>query len=137
MQIHTYLLFDGQCGEAFRHYERVLGGKIDFIQTHGESPMGDQTPPELRDKVMHVHMTVGDQVLMGSDAPPEHFEKPQGFSVSLGIDDPAEAQRVFNALAEDARQVTMPLQKTFWADLFGMVVDRYGTPWMVNCQQGS
>ena len=136
MQIASYLLFDGTCGEAFRFYERVLGGKIDFIQTHGESPMRDQTPPDFLDKVMHVHMTVGDQILMGSDAPPGHFEKPQGFSVSLGIDDPAEAERVFNALAEGA-QVTMPLQKTFWADRFGMLVDRYGTPWMVNCQQNS
>ena len=136
MQIHTYLLFDGTCGEAFRLYERVLGGTIDFIQTHGESPMADQTPPELRDKIMHVHMTVGDQVLMGSDAPMQHFEKPQGFSVSLGIEDPAEAERVFNALSEGG-EVRMELQKTFWADLFGMVVDRYGTPWMVNCQQGS
>jgi PhnB protein len=136
MQIASYLLFDGTCGEAFRFYERVLGGKIDFIQTHGESPMRDQTPPDFLDKVMHVHMTVGDQILMGSDAPPGHFEKPQGFSVSLGIDDPAEAERVFNGLAEGAK-VTMPLQKTFWADRFGMLVDRYGTPWMVNCQQGS
>jgi PhnB protein len=136
MQIASYLLFDGTCGEAFRFYERVLGGKIDFIQTHGESPMRDQAPPDFLDKVMHVHMTVGDQILMGSDAPPGHFEKPQGFSVSLGIDDPAEAERVFNGLAEGAK-VTMPLQKTFWADLFGMLVDRYGTPWMVNCQQGS
>jgi PhnB protein len=136
MQIHTYLLYDGQCGEAFRFYERVLGGKIDFIQTHGESPMADQTPPELRDKVMHVHMTVGDQVLMGSDAPMQHFEKPQGFSVSLGIEDPAEAERVFNGLAEGGT-VTMPLQKTFWAERFGMLVDRYGIPWMVNCQAGA
>jgi PhnB protein len=135
MQIHTYLLYNGQCGEAFRFYERVLGGTIDFIQTHGESPMADQTPPELRDKVMHVHMTVGDQVLMGSDAPMQHFEKPQGFSVSLGIEDPAEAERVFNALAEGAT-VTMPLQKTFWAGRFGMLVDRYGIPWMINCEKG-
>ena len=136
MQIQTYLLFDGTCGEAFRLYERVLGGKIDFIQTHGESPMADQTPPELRDKIMHVHMTVGDQAIMGSDAPPQHFEKPQGFSVSLGIDDPAEAERVFNGLSEGG-QVTMPLQKTFWAERFGMLVDPYGTPWMVNCQSAS
>jgi PhnB protein len=136
MQIHTYLLFDGTCGEAFRLYERVLGGKIDFIQTHGESPMKDQTPPDFLDKVMHVHMTVGDQVLMGSDAPPGHFQQPQGFSVSLGMTDPAEAERVFNGLAEGGT-VSMPLQKTFWAERFGMLVDRYGTPWMVNCQQGS
>jgi PhnB protein len=136
MQIHTYLLFDGDCAEAFRTYERVLGGNIDFIQTHGESPMADQTPPELRDKVIHVHMTVGDQVLMGSDAPPEHFDKPQGFSVSIHVDDPAEAERIFNALAEGG-QVTMALEKTFWADRFGMLVDRFGTPWMVNCAEKS
>jgi PhnB protein len=136
MHIHTYLLFDGTCGEAFRLYERVLGGKIDFIQTHGESPMKDQTPPDFLDKVMHVHMTVGDQVLMGSDAPPGHFKQPQGFSVSLGVTDPAEAERVFNGLAEGGT-VSMPLQKTFWSESFGMLVDRYGTPWMVNCQQGS
>ena len=136
MQIHTYLLFDGQCDEAFRLYERVLGGKIDFIQTHGESPMGDQAPPELRDKIMHVHMTVGDQVLMGSDAPPGHFEKPQGFSVSLGIEDPAEAERVFRELSEGG-EVRMELQKTFWAERFGMLVDRFGIPWMVNCQGSS
>ena len=136
MQLATYLLFDGTCGEAFRLYESVLGGKIDFIQTHGESPMKDQTPPDWRDKVMHVSMTVGGQVLMGSDAPPGHFQKPQGYSVSIGLDDPAEAERIFNALAEGGT-VNMPLQKTFWAEAFGMLVDRYGTPWMVNCQQGS
>ena len=132
MQIAPYLLFNGTCGEAFRFYERVLGGTIDFIQTNGESPMADQTPPEQRDKVIHVHMTVGDRVLMGSDAPPEYFEKPQGFSVSIHVDEPAEAERVFNALSEGG-QVTMPLGKTFWAQSFGMLVDRYGTPWMVNC----
>ena len=132
MQIHSYLLFDGTCGEAFRLYERVLGGKIDFIQTHGESPMGDQTPPELRDKVMHVHMTVGDQVLMGSDAPPGHFQKPQGFSVSLQVEDPADAERKFKALAEGGT-INMPFGKTFFSKGFGMCVDQFGVPWMVNC----
>ena len=131
MQIHTYLLFDGDCAEAFRTYERVLGGNIDFIQTNGESPMADQTPPELRDKVIHVHMTVGDQVLMGSDAPPPHFERPQGFSVSISVDDKDEATRIYRALAEGGKE-TMPLGETFWSPLFGMCTDRFGTPWMVN-----
>ena len=127
------------------HFQEVVGQVIDLNQSlvaRKQLALECVVPDDLpfvdgdRDKIMHVHMTVGDQVLMGSDAPPGHFEKPQGFSVSLGIDDPAEAERVFNALAEGA-QVTMPLQKTFWADRFGMLVDRYGTPWMVNCQQGS
>ena len=96
MQIATYLFFDGRCAEAFRFYERVLGGKIDFMQTAGESPMADQTPPDQHDTIMHVHMTVGDQVLMGSDAPPPHFEKPQGFSVSIGIEDPDDLSRVIS-----------------------------------------
>lgn len=135
MQINAYLFFDGRCAEAFQFYERVLGGKIDFMQTAGESPARDQMPPEQHDSIMHVRMSVGDQVLMGSDAPPPHFEQPRGFYVSLGIEDPAEAERIFNALAEGA-QVRMPLQKTFWAGRFGMLVDRFGTPWMVNCEKG-
>jgi len=136
MQVNPYLHFSGQCAEAFRFYEQVLGGKITFMQTHGESPMRDQTPPDWHDAVMHASLQVGDEVLMGSDAPAEYFEKPQGFSVSLGITDPAEAERIYAALSEGG-QVRMELQKTFWAERFAMLVDRYGTPWMINCQAGS
>lgn len=135
MKIHAYLNFDGRCAEAFRFYEQVLGGRIEFMQTFGESPMADETPPELRDFVMHVTLAVGDQVLMGSDAPPPHFEKPQGFSVTVNIEEPADAERIFAALAEGG-EVRMPLGKTFWAGRFGMLVDRFGTPWMVNCEKG-
>ena len=135
MKINAYLNFNGQCAEAFRTYERVLGGKITFIQTHGDSPMAGQTPPEMRDAVMHVRLEVDGQVLMGSDVPPEYFEKQQGMSVAIHVDDPAEAQRVFDGLAEGGH-VTMPLQKTFWAGRFGMLRDRFGTPWMVNCEKG-
>jgi PhnB protein len=135
MQINTYLNFSGQCAEAFRFYERVLGGTIEFMQTHGESPMRDQTPPDWHDAVMHVSMTVGSQRLMGSDAPPQYFEKAQGFSVSIHVDEPAEAERVFSELSEGG-QVRMPLQKTFWAGRFGMMVDRFGTPWIINCEKG-
>jgi PhnB protein len=135
MRIDTYLFFDGQCAEAFRFYERVLGGRIEFMQTTGESPMADQTPPDQHDTILHVHLTVGDQVLMGSDAPPPHFEKPQGFSVSVNVEEPAEAERIFDALAEGG-QVRMPMEKTFWAARFGMCVDRFGTPWMVGCDKG-
>jgi PhnB protein len=94
--------------------------------------MAEQTPPEKLDKIMHASLIVGDTVLMGSDAPPQFFEKPQGFSVSLVFDDAVEAEQIFNALAENGT-VQMPIQETFWAARFGMVVDRFGTPWMINC----
>ena len=136
MQINAYLNYDGQCREAFQLYERVLGGQITMIHTFGESPMADQTPPELKDWVMHVRLEVGDQVLMGSDAPPPHFDKPQGISISIGTRDPDEAERIFNGLSEGG-QVTMPLQKTFWAERFAMFTDRFGIPWMVNCETAS
>ncbi|HEX8693548.1 MAG TPA: VOC family protein [Longimicrobium sp.] len=135
MRIDTYLFFDGRCAEAFRFYERVLGGRIDFMQTAGESPVRDQTPPEQHDSILHVHLSVGDFVLMGSDAPPPHFEKPQGFSVSISVEEPGEAERIFRELSEGG-QVRMPMEKTFWAARFGMCVDRFGTPWMVGCDKG-
>ncbi|HEV7586674.1 MAG TPA: VOC family protein [Longimicrobium sp.] len=135
MRINPYLNFNGTCAEAFRFYEQVLGGKITFMQTHGESPMRDQTPPDWHDAVMHVTLEVDGQMLMGSDAPGEYYEKPQGFSVSVHPEDAEGAERIFNALAEGG-QVRMPLEKTFWAARFGMLVDRYGTPWIINCEKG-
>jgi PhnB protein len=133
MQMIPYLTFDGQCEAAFKFYERVLGGRIDAMLTFGSTPMADQTPPEWRGKIIHARMSVGDHVLMASDAPPGRYEKPQGISVSLHPATPAEAERIFNALSEGAT-ITMPLQQTFWAARFGMLVDRFGTPWMINCE---
>jgi PhnB protein len=136
VQINPYLNFNGDCGAAFRFYEKCLGGRIVMLQTHGESPLADQVPPGWRDRVIHARLEVGDAVLMGSDAPPEHYEKPQGLSVSLGVAKPEEAERIFNALAEGGT-VQMPIQKTFWSVRFGMLVDRFGIPWMVNCTQAA
>jgi PhnB protein len=132
MKLNPYLSFNDECEAAFKFYEQCLGGKIDSMMTYGDSPMAEQTPPEKLDKIMHASLMVGDTVLMGSDAPPQFFEKPQGFSVSLVFDDAVEAERIFNALAENGT-VQMPIQETFWAARFGMVVDRFGTPWMINC----
>jgi PhnB protein len=134
MELNPYLAFNGTCREAFTFYEKCLGGKITMMMTHADSPMADQTPPEHLDKIMHVRMVVGDKVLMGGDAPPGHFTPPAGFSVSLGIAAPAEAERVFAALSEGGT-VRMPIQETFWAQRFGMFIDRFGTPWMVNCEK--
>jgi PhnB protein len=136
MQLNPYLLFNGQCEAAFKLYEQCLGGKIEMMQTHGDSPMAAEVPPEWSSRIMHARMTVGDYVLMGSDTPPEHFETPQGFSLALHFDDPAEAERVFNALAENGT-VKMPLQQTFWAFRFGMLTDQFGVHWMVNCEKAA
>jgi PhnB protein len=133
MQLHAYLTFNGHCEAAFKFYERVLGGKIEVMMTHEGSPMAEHVPSDWRKKILHARMHVGDGVLMGSDAPPERYEKTQGFSVSLQIAGTAEAERIFHALAENGT-VQMPLQQTFWAARFGMLVDRFGTPWMINCE---
>ncbi|MEP9371533.1 VOC family protein [Mesorhizobium sp. KR1-2] len=134
MKMSPYLAFNGNCEEAFKYYEKVLGGKIVIMMPHAGSPAEEHVPAEWRDKIMHARLTFGDdQVLMGSDAPPQYRTTMSGFSVSLQFTDVAEAERVFNALA-DKGQVKMPIGKTFWAERFGMVIDRFGTPWMVNCE---
>jgi PhnB protein len=134
MKIDPYLMFDGCCEEAFKFYERVLAGKIEMMMTYGEAPEDCPSSPEMRDKIMHTSLLVDGQRLMGSDSPPEYREKAQGFSVSIGVEEAGEAERIFHALAEGG-QVTMPIGETFWAIRFGMLVDRFGTPWMVNCSR--
>lgn len=140
MQVNPYLMFDGQCEAAFKFYEQCLGGKIEAMMTYNESPIAEETPLESRvreaspkeSRIMHASLKVGEQVLMGSDEPSDRLEIPQGFYVSLHFQDPKEAERIFHALAEKGT-VKMPLQETFWAARFGMLVDRFRTPWMINC----
>jgi len=134
MQLNPYLFFNGQCEAAFKFYAELLGGKILAMMTHAGTPAENQVPPEWREKIIHARMVIGEQLLMGSDAPPGHFHQPQGFSVSLMVDEPEDAERIFHTLAENGT-VKMPLQKTFWAIRFGTLVDRFGIPWMVNCEE--
>jgi PhnB protein len=134
MQLNNYLTFNGDCEAAFKFYERCLGGKIEFMMTNGKSPMAEQVPPERLGQIMHARLSLGADALMGSDAPPNLYERPAGFSVTLSVGGPVEAERVFDALAENGK-VKMPLQQTLWSVRFGMVVDRFGIPWMVNCEQ--
>ena len=135
MELTPYLIFNGDCAEAFKFYEKCLGGSIVTMQTHGESPMKDQVPAGWHNKIIHARLVVGDtNALMGSDAPPSHYAEPQGTHVSISIRTVGEGERIFKALAERGK-VSMPFQKTFWSPGFGMVVDRFGTPWMVNCEQ--
>ena len=134
MQFSSHLHFNGQCEAAFKFYERCFGGKIATMLTYAETPAADQVSPAWRNKIIHATLIVGDQELTGCDAPPEHFKRPQGFSVSIGVKEPAEAERIFKALSENAT-VIMALEKTFWSVRFGMLVDQFGIPWMINCEQ--
>jgi PhnB protein len=131
MKLNPYLMFNGNCLEAFKFYEQCLGGTISNPFTYGESPMADQTPPEMQNHIMHLELVVDGMVLMGSDCPPDMFQEPKGFHVCLLFDDIAKAETVFHGLAENGI-VQMPIQETFWAHRFGMLVDRFCTPWMVN-----
>jgi PhnB protein len=133
MSVNPYIFFNGNCEEAFKLYARLTGGKIETMMPHGGTPAETHVPAEWKDKIMHARMTIGEGVLMASDAPPGHYSKPQGFSISLSVKTVAEGERIFNALA-DGGKVNMPFQKTFWAPGFGMLVDRYDIPWMINCE---
>jgi len=133
MQLNSYLIFNGDCKTAFEFYEKTFGGKLEAMMTHAGTPAESQMPPGWRDKILHARLMVGNSALMGSDAPPDRYQRPQGFYVNIGTTDPEEAERVFQALAADGK-VTMPLQQTFWARRFGMLTDRFGVPWMVNCE---
>ena len=134
MTVNTYLLFQGTCEEAMKLYAKVLGGKIETMLSNEESPMKDQVPADQRKKILHAKLNLGDSVLMASDAPPGRYEKPQGFSVSVNVKTTADAERVYKGLSEGGK-IIMPLAETFWALKFGMFVDRFGIPWMVNCEQ--
>jgi PhnB protein len=133
MKFVPYLNFKGDCREAFEFYAKVLDGEITGIFTFGEAPPGMEMDSAWNDKIMNIQMMVGDQQLMGCDAPPHLGDATMnGFTISINIDDEARAKRIFDAFAEGGK-IVMPYGPTFWARQFGMVTDRYGTPWMINC----
>ena len=134
MQLNSYLHFGGQCEEAFKFYEKVFGGKMGDIFRYENAPDGQPIPADWRKKIMHVSMTIGDQLLMGMDAPPDRFSKPQGFHINIAMKKASDGKKVFDELSEGGK-IVMPFAATFWAPGFGMMVDRYGIPWMVNCEQ--
>jgi PhnB protein len=127
-----YVFYDGNCEAAFKFYEKALGAKIEMLLRNEEAPPEMPSPPERKKKIMHGRVSIDGQTLMGSDAPPDHFHKPQGFSVSLTVSDPAAAERKFKALLEGG-SVNMPFGKTFFSRGFGMGTDQFGIPWMVYC----
>ena len=129
--LNPYLFYNGNCEAAFKYYEKVLGGKIEMMLRADEGPAEMKPEPGFEKKIMHARMSINGGPLMASDSPPQHSQKPQGFSVSLTVKDPAEAERKFKALAEGGN-VTMPFGKTFFSNGFGMCIDQFGIPWMVN-----
>ena len=136
MQLSTHLNFNGQCEAAFKLYEKILGGKITFRMTWGEMPGAEEYPPETHKLIMHTSLTVDGQVLMGADSPPGRYQQPKGITISVSYKDRDESERIFNALAEGGK-ITMPFDKTFWSPGFGMCVDQFGIPWMVNTEEAA
>jgi len=134
MHTNPHLAFNGKCEEAFKFYEKAIGGKIGAMMKYGDAPPSAQMSKEMTNHVMHARIAIGDTVLMGADAPPDRYKKPEGIMITLNTDSIAEAEQSFKALSDGA-SVTMPLQETFFANRFGMVTDKFGIPWMVINQK--
>ena len=130
MQLHTYLNYGGNCEDAFRFYERHLGGKITFLMRHGEQPARSQLPAEWNGKVLHARIDLGGTQLLGADIPPDRFQPIRSAYLSLTLDTIEEAERVY-ALLTEAGEIFMPIQETFFAKRFAMCRDRFGTSWML------
>lgn len=133
MNLGTYVSFKGDCRAAFKFYVDALGAKPGLIFRYGDSPMVDALPPDWDNMVMHGSVTINGHLLEGADVPPERYEEPKGFSLSLFPKSVDEAVRLFEQLADGGR-ILYPIEKTFWSERFGMVVDRFGIPWMINCE---
>ncbi len=128
MTLTTYVNFAGQCAEAFRYYEKHLGGKVGMMMTHGQSPQGSPLGPEWKDAVLHARMAVAGTELSGADIP--NAQPMRSAYLSLGVDSDAEAERIFAALSDGGR-VLMAMQETFFASRFAQVQDRFGINWMI------
>ena len=132
MQLNPYLTFTGNAEEAFEFYRSVLGGKLDVVR-FGGTPAAQHTPPGWENKVLHARLESPAGVIMCSDASPEQAGPPAGrFNLSLQVDDEREAEAIFAKLSAGG-QVTMPIEQTFWAKKFGMLTDKFGIAWLVNC----
>ena len=133
MNVHPYLNFNGTCEEAFATYARCLGGTVGEMFRYGGSPMAGDVPDGWQHKIMHGSVIFGGQTIMGADMASPHYQAPQGFSISLHLTDTVEAERIFGELSAGGT-IQVPLAQTFWAARFGAFVDRFGTPWTINCE---
>jgi PhnB protein len=134
MSIDTYLSFDGTCREALDFYAGLLGGRVIAMTRFGDVPGScEDGGPGVAERIMHGCLELDGRRLMGTDSTPAHpYRGVQGAHVVANVADAAEAERIFPALAHGGR-IDMPLQETFWATRYGICVDRFGVPWMVNC----
>ena len=130
MKLHTYLNYGGNCEQAFRFYERHLGGKITMMVTHGQQPDPSDVSPDWKNAILHARMTIGEAEIMGADVPPERFQPMRSAYLSLTVDSIEEAERIY-ALLSDGGQIFMPMEETFFAFRFAMLRDRFGTSWMI------
>lgn len=133
MQAQPYLFFEGRCEEAIAFYQRVLGAQVEMLMRVKESPEPHRPgmlPPGSEDKVMHAAVRIGETTLLASDGACQGQPKFEGFRLSLGAADDAEAERWFEALSSGGR-VDQPLITTFFSSRFGMLADRFGVPWMI------
>ncbi len=130
MKLNPYLMFNGQCREAFEFYRQCLGGDL-FSMTYGEAPHSEAPPTALPERILHTTLDFGENQLMGSDAPTDQPQSPSSTHLAIEADNPEHAEALFHSLGEGGR-VTMPLSETFWAYKFGMCTDRFGVPWMVS-----
>lgn len=130
--LDSYLFFNGTCAQALNFYQKTIGGEMISMLTYAQSPDPNQCGADGKDRIMHAHLLIDGRNLMASDTPPgQSMPAAGGFALSLNYPSAAEAKKVFDALA-DGGKVTMPMSKTFWIESFGMLTDRFGTPWMVG-----
>ena len=134
MKLHAYLNYGGNCEEAFRFYEKNLGGKILMMMRYGEQPDPKNAPPGSEKWILYANMAIGETQLMGSDVPPERFQPMRSVYLSLDVGSDAEAERIYALLAEGG-EIFMPIADTFFASRFGMLRDRFGTSWMILHQK--
>jgi PhnB protein len=130
VQLHTYLNYGGNCEEAFKFYEKHLGGKITMMMRHGEQPDRHDVPPDWASAILHARMNIGATQLLGADIPPDRFQPIRSAYLSLTLDSDQEADRIF-ALLSEGGQIFMPMQETFFASRFAMLRDKFGTSWML------
>lgn len=135
-QVNPYLIFNGNCEEAFLFYQSVFGGDFAYIGKFKDMPADENCPPpsaEEANRIMHVSLPLGNTVLMGSDSTSQSGDAIIGtnFSVSINTDSRAEADKLFNGLSAGGNAF-MPMSDTFWGAYFGMFTDKFGINWMVN-----
>jgi PhnB protein len=130
MKLNTYLNYGGNCEQAFRFYERHLGGQITTMVTHAQQPNSESVPADWKGAILHARIAIGGTELMGADVPPARFQPMRSAYLSLRVDSVDEAERVYGLLA-DGGEIFMAMQETFFAFRFAMLRDRFGTSWMI------